>query len=343
MEYSSLDKPTAGAFRFNTDSSQLEVYDGNQWTGVVSFNDDSTCGERGICFGGQTPTVINTIQYITISSKGDSIDFGDMTALRAFTAGVSSQTRGISIGGYVPTGSPDVTNAVDYVTIASTGNSQDFGDITTASSSSTPGSNGTRGLFCGGDNGPSQINSIEYITIATTGNSADFGDTTVVRESAVGMCNSATRMLLMGGYNQPGDVYLDTIEYVTMATTGNSVDFGDLLDGINHGKQCSSSTRGIVMGGEIYPGGTNMIQYVTISSTGNAFDFGDLANANWYSGAMSGRTRGISFSRYTAPAFNDDIEYVQIATGGNAATFGNLASGNTIGTTGCVSNAHGGL
>ena len=81
-------------------------------------------------------------------------------------------------------------------------------------------------------------------------------------------------------------------------------------------------------------------QYLALTSGGN---FGDLANANWYAGAMSGRIRGISFSRYTAPAFNDDIEYVNIATTGNAATFGNLASGNTIGTTSCVSNAHGGL
>ena len=26
----------AGAIRFNIDSSQMEIYDGNQWTGIVA-------------------------------------------------------------------------------------------------------------------------------------------------------------------------------------------------------------------------------------------------------------------------------------------------------------------
>ena len=44
MEYPSLDKPKAGAFRFNTDSSQMEIYDGNQWTGVVSDSPELQTG-----------------------------------------------------------------------------------------------------------------------------------------------------------------------------------------------------------------------------------------------------------------------------------------------------------
>ena len=189
MEYPSLDKPIAGAFRFNTDSSQLEIYDGNQWTGVVSFNDDSICGERGICFGGQTPTVINTIQYITISSTGDSIDFGDMTALRGFATGVSSQTRGISIGGYVPTGSPDVTNAVDYVTIASTGNANDFGDTVQAIDEHAGTATSLR-MFSVGGSTPSITNVVEFVTISTTGNATDFGDLTVARQHLGAITNA---------------------------------------------------------------------------------------------------------------------------------------------------------
>ena len=30
----------AGAIRFNTDSSQMEIYDGNQWTGMLSTSTD---------------------------------------------------------------------------------------------------------------------------------------------------------------------------------------------------------------------------------------------------------------------------------------------------------------
>ena len=53
MEYPSLDKPKAGATRFNTDSSQLEIYDGNQWTGVLATSpEQQTGGTRGIVAGG---------------------------------------------------------------------------------------------------------------------------------------------------------------------------------------------------------------------------------------------------------------------------------------------------
>ena len=57
MEYPSLDKPTAGAFRFNTDSSQLEIYDGSQWAGVLSTSpDQQSGGTRALyCLGNEGP------------------------------------------------------------------------------------------------------------------------------------------------------------------------------------------------------------------------------------------------------------------------------------------------
>ena len=41
----------AGAIRFNTDLSQMEIYDGNQWTGIVATSGAAeTGGTRGIIF-----------------------------------------------------------------------------------------------------------------------------------------------------------------------------------------------------------------------------------------------------------------------------------------------------
>ena len=49
----------AGAIRFNTDSSQMEIYDGNQWTGILATSPElQTGGTRGIHFGGVTPSAI---------------------------------------------------------------------------------------------------------------------------------------------------------------------------------------------------------------------------------------------------------------------------------------------
>ena len=79
----------------------------------------------------------------------------------------------------------------------------------------------------------------------------------------------------MGG-NQSGSSNI--IEYITIATTGNSTDFGDLLTGVEGGSACTNNVSAVYAGG--YTGSyTNVIQYVTIASTGNATDFGDLTIA----------------------------------------------------------------
>ena len=90
-------------------------------------------------------------------------------------------------------GSGSQTNAIDYITISSTGNASDFGDMTghdpggypTANgirghSSGTSNGTGERGLMAGGYTNISSVQSwyqqIEYVTISSTGNSTDFGN-----------------------------------------------------------------------------------------------------------------------------------------------------------------------
>ena len=75
---------------------------------------------------------------------------------------------------------------MDYVTTASLGNAQDFGDLTVARRNITSAQSPTRGIFFGGrlDTGSVAKNFIDYITIATTGNALDFGDLTTTRGRA---------------------------------------------------------------------------------------------------------------------------------------------------------------
>ena len=175
MEYPSLDKPTAGAFRFNTDSSQLEIYDGNQWTGVLATSpNQQTGGTRGLFMGGETPGYDSTIDYINIDSTGDAIDFGDLSGNTSIPSALASRTRGVRGGGY--TGSN--TNKIEYVTISITSNTTDFGDLAESKHWVQAGGNQIRGIFAGGnaDSPVGHSNTIEYITIAATGNTTDFGD-----------------------------------------------------------------------------------------------------------------------------------------------------------------------
>ena len=84
-------------------------------------------------------------------------------------------------------GSGGNKNIIDYITIASTGNATDFGDLTAATQLAQAASSKLRGVYAGG---LSETNVIEYVTIASTGNSQDFGDLTQSRYGlAVGNCS----------------------------------------------------------------------------------------------------------------------------------------------------------
>jgi len=332
----------SGALRFNSDSGKLEYYNGEAWWQIDSFTPDSaTGGARGVFAGGQSPSSpggsSNVIDYITISTTGNAIDFGDTTEARARSA-LSSSTRGIIAGGV--TTAPTRINVIDYITISSTGNSQDFGDLLGVNSVQGAASNSTRGVFSGGST-PTVTNVIQYVTIASTGNAVDFGDSTRAVAGQGGGINSSTRGVFAGG--NPDNI----IEFITFSTTGNAVDFGDLIQGQTEGPAgASNSTRGLLAGGELQPTGTviNNINYITIATTGNTTDFGDLSSPYRAMSGCSSSIRGV-FGGGLNPAatFLNVIEYVTIMTTGNSIDFGDLTQIRAISASVSMSNGHGGL
>jgi hypothetical protein len=101
--------------------------------------------------------------------------------------------------------------------------------------------------------------------------------------------SNSTRGLSFGGqtYND-GDV--NTITYITIASAGNSTDFGDLLATRVFTGATAGSTRAVVAGGQT----VNVIYFVTISTTGNATDFGDLTTSRFGLAACSSAHGGLS-------------------------------------------------
>ena len=79
---------------------------------------------------------------------------------------------------------------------------------------------------------------------------------------------------------------VNSIEYVTIATTGNSTDFGDLLSTMQVSAGCGDGRRGLFGGNA--QNNNNVIQYITISTPGNATDFGDLTAATQAIAGCSG-------------------------------------------------------
>ena len=96
MEQSPLQPTPVGAFRFNTDSSKLEYYDGNQWVNITSDSPQvQTGGTRGLFAGGLTPSLVDTIEYINVDSTGNAVDFGNLTVARRFCMGLSDVHGGL--------------------------------------------------------------------------------------------------------------------------------------------------------------------------------------------------------------------------------------------------------
>jgi len=207
--------------------------------------------------------------------------------------------------------------------------------------SSRPDLNGgARGVFGGGAATPTYVNNIEYINIQSTGNAIDFGDMSGSVRAHNAACSSATRGLFGGGYTATPGATTNTIDYITISSTGDAVDFGDLtVIGRGFNAACSSSTRGLFAGGR--DGGTlyNIIDYVTTASTGNAVDFGALSQTKRRLSALSSPTRGV-FGAGTTGSNTNVIEFVTISTLGNAQDFGDLiAAANT--TASCSSPTRG--
>ena len=118
-----------GTLRFNTDVGSLEVFRGNTigWEQIVRVDNqylgggtgsNTGTGARAIFGGSNSPY---PIEFITISTFGNSQDFGDLNQNLYWNAGSSSRTRGLINGGY------NASDTIQFVTIASLGNAADFG------------------------------------------------------------------------------------------------------------------------------------------------------------------------------------------------------------------------
>ena len=337
MEKPSLDTAKAGAMRFNTDSSQLEIYDGNQWTGILATSPDLETGGTRALFNlsrDQGNSTINTINFITISTTGDAVDFGDDAKSHKYCTGAGSRTRAIWSGTY----NPATSDNIRFNTFASQGNGTDFGDMSYVGRFCTSASNQTRSVnFAGGN--PSAVNSMDFITIAQTGNAIDFGDATI-SVTYSGGCGSPTRGIFSGGYTPSAT---NVMNFITFSTTGNAADFGDLAQVQSATNSASNAVRGFTIAGKDGSGNrSNDTTTFIIATLGSSVGSVETLGNSSAGGATSSPTR-IVFAggrESPSPAYNS-IEYKQIDTDGAFIDFGDLTT--TSLNTGAASNGHGGL
>ena len=312
---------------------------GNTITLVAPSASDDPLGEAQYTnTGSSSPITVTGLSNGTsyVAKVWAINDYGNGPLSDATSSFSPSAPRGIWSGG--DAGSK--LNVIDYVSIASTGTAQDFGDQTRASAQGASVSSSTRGvMYIGGSTAIGRTNEIDKITIASTGNATDFGDISNNR-STLGGASNDTRGLFMGGTEGAHD---DTVDYVTIASDGNASNFGDLTvsrAGPANGTS-SSATRVIAAGGS-GDSTVNTIDYRDIASIGNFIDFGDLTTTMVYGAAASSSTRVTFASGENAggTALNS-IDFITTASTGNASDFGDIASSAGMGKTGLSSKTIG--
>ena len=283
---------------------------------------------RGFQFGGfDGNNNFDRIDVYDLTTTGNSTDFGNMTESIRFGTVTGSSSRIVRFGG---TSSSNANrNNIKYITAATSGDEQNFGDLSAQHEQGGALSNDTRALAGGGNWGGSNNGTIEYVTIASTGNGTDFGNLSANRTSITG-CASTTRGIFAGGTN--------VIDYVTIGSTGDASDFGDLDASKYSLASVASSTRGVFSGGNT---DAISIEYITIANTGNTTDFGDLDSARNHPFGSCSKTIGVFSGGLLSGSALSTAQQITIASTGNSTSFGTLTAARYYGDG--ASNAHGGI
>ena len=262
-----------GGFEPGVGHTEITYFDtstrGNtQSFGDLSFAHYSTQGgfssqTRGVS-GGSGPAT-DTIEYFTMASTGNGIDFGNMSDGRGYSTGASSSTRGLFAAGY----NPSLVNTIDYVEIGTLGNALDFGELTVNRVSAGGCSTPVRAIFIGGGT-PSPYagsNTIDFVIMSSKGNSMDFGGVFGTGLDSTSSHSNHTRAITAAGKS-------DGAYATEIASGGNSFYFADLVE--PNRESCFNTgnmVRGVITGG--YPAYNMRMEEVMIASGGSSTDFGE--------------------------------------------------------------------
>jgi hypothetical protein len=280
-------------------------------------------------------------QFMLVESLGSFATFGDLVSGPAVGesegAGAANFTRGVFASG----SSASNGAGLGYINMRTQGSAKFFGAVVSrqgGGSGSNTGGNGsagsctstTRFAWAGQTNSasfpPGTWNSnIDYIDYASLGTAQNFGELTPFGR-IVGGAGSSTRGIYWGRFGNVHGPARNDIDFITIASTGNSSSFGDSQNS-RGGGAFSSTTR--CVGNQQTSSG-----YVTIASTGNAQTFSSLRSTE---SRQSGSSQTVGIIRDS----NSDMQKATIATTGSMTTFGsggqsdggnmacNVSGGNT--------------
>ena len=93
------------------------------------------------------------------------------------------------------------------------------------------------------------------------------------------------------------------------------------------GSNTGTGTRGLSMGGQVFPADINKVDLVTISTLGDAIDYGDLSETRTQSAGLGSRISAFCVGGLISPSnYRDTIDSRVFSSTGNFTDFGNLTA-----------------
>jgi len=263
---------------------------GSLLTGVYN-NAACSSSTRGISAGGDIGTQAGQqIEYLAFSTGGTTQSFGTLLARMEEFSGASNEVTGLFQG------QPSSGSAyLQSIIISTTGSTVYFTGLPDRIEAPVAAASPTRFVLAGGYITTATAN-ILYNDFASGGATPSFGNLTQARMT-LGAVSSSVRAVFGGGRSSSasGATNYNTIDYITLATTGNAATFGTLANTITpYNSGVSSPIRGVWMGGgSISANVAKVMQYITINTTGNALTFGNLSTIRTYGAACSNGHGGL--------------------------------------------------
>ena len=221
------------------------------------------------------PGAVVDMNYVTIASEGNAIDFGDLQQVCRYPSSATNGTRGLCMNGQ----EPGYTTMINAINISTLGNAVDTGGEYTGSSSLaecvySP----VRMIIVSGysPSSPNVNNTIHYINISSTGDTTEFGH---INERSGSAFSNNVRGIIGGGWTGSAT---EGMKYMSIASLGEFQEFGDMTLNRNSAGNgnAASQTRGLFMGGSLSPVFYNIVDYVNIQTLGDAIDFGDMTGSD---------------------------------------------------------------
>ena len=283
-------------------------------------------GDRGLSlFNGNTQ-----IDYFDIATAGNALDFGDMLYSTYYiSANISNGDKQLFTGG------TSNLNNISYVTAATLNQCGGFSDMTRNNFGTANTSNGVRGIIAGGAYPPNDVgqgwDGIEYVTIDPAAHAVNFGDLAQSREHGSAV-SDGTYAGICGGQ---APAVLNNIDRITIATTGNATDFGDLTFGRRYLGGHGIASKCTTAGGENSTGYGDHIEEFTLDTNQNASNYGDLTVARQSHGVTGNKDYGVAVGGVTAGdgggTTYDVIDRWSMSSSGNATDHGDLQFARTYG------------